>query len=213
MKGLAFIIQDVCNETIWFYHTKCLEWKALILSYGMFAMKRFDFIVQGVCNETPRFIVQCVCCETLLFYHTGCMQWRIHFYHTECLLWNALILSYRVSAIKRLGFIVQDVYYEKLWCYHTGCPYSGNVLKIGDWFCQMIRNSCVLQGPILPPKLQITWRATVWSNQRSSHRSVLTFLIKLDVFCHWYLSAIRTYPCSLLPENTIISGPFIVDTL
>jgi hypothetical protein len=33
------------------------------------------------------------------------------------------------------------------------------------------------------------------------------------VLCHWYLSVIRPYLCSLLLENTINSGRFIVDTL
>jgi hypothetical protein len=33
------------------------------------------------------------------------------------------------------------------------------------------------------------------------------------VFCDWYLSIIRPYLYSLLPENTINSGRFIVDSL
>jgi hypothetical protein len=39
------------------------------------------------------------------------------------------------------------------------------------------------------------------------------FKIKLGALCDWYFSIIRPYLNSLLPENCIKSGSFIIDIL
>jgi hypothetical protein len=49
------------------------------------------------------------------------LPWRVHYSYTGCLRRNALILSYRVSTIKRLDSIIQSVYEGTPWFYHTEC--------------------------------------------------------------------------------------------
>jgi hypothetical protein len=56
-------------------------------------------------------------------------------------------------------------------------------------------------------------RNTAMYHQQCSCRSVLIFYIKLCVLCDWYLSIIRPYLYSSLPENMVKSGHFIAHTL
>jgi hypothetical protein len=95
-----------------------------------------------------------------------------------------------------------------------GRIYTTKVRDLWDLQTQIVE----AVGTTTPDMLQRTWaelnyRLEILCVASSAHIEVYWFFKSNFVLCDWYLSIIMPYLYSLLPENPIKSGHFIVDTL
>jgi hypothetical protein len=92
-------------------------------------------------------------------------------------------------------------------------PDFGDVFKIVKCFLQMLRACCLLQELKFTSKFLDYLTGHRWGADVISRKDHVSSREELGVLCDWYLSIIKPYLYSLLPENTIKTGRFIVGTL